>query len=60
MTAADRRAKVDTAIENLSVRRQCELLAVASSSVYRSGSETSAEDLALTRCLDELHLKLPF
>jgi hypothetical protein len=28
MTAADRRAKVDTAIENLSVRRQCELLAV--------------------------------
>jgi putative transposase len=60
MTAADRRAKVDTAIENLSVRRQCKLLAVARSSVYRSGSETSAEDLALMRCLDELHLKLPF
>ena len=60
MKAADRRAKVDTAKEDLSVRRQCELLAVARSGVYRPKSETAAGDLALMRRLDELHLKLPF
>jgi putative transposase len=60
MKAADRRAKVDTAKEDLSVRRQCELLAVARSGVYRPKFETAADDLVLMRRLDELHLKLPF
>ena len=45
---------------HLSVRRQCELLAVARSGVYRAKSITAADDLALMRRLDELHLKLPF
>ena len=60
MSAVERLAKVDTAHDDLSVRRQCELLAVARSGVYRPKSETAAEDLALMRRLDELHLKLPF
>ncbi len=60
MKAADRRAKIDPAKDDLSVRRQCELLAVARSGVYRPKSETTADDLALMRRLDELHLKLPF
>ena len=60
MKASDRRAKVDKAKEDLSVRRQCELLAVARSGVYRPKSETAALDLALMRRLDELHLRLPF
>ena len=60
MKASDRRAKIDKAKEDLSVRRQCELLAVARSGVYRPKSETAALDLALMRRLDELHLRLPF
>ena len=33
--------------ENLSVRRQCALLNLARSGVYRSGLATSTDDLAL-------------
>ena len=60
MSAGDRRARVDRAKEDLSVRRQCELLAVSRSGVYRPKSEVAADDLVLMRRLDELHLKLPF
>ena len=60
MSLPDRRAKVDLAKDDLSVRRQCELLAVARSGVYRPKSEAGASDLLLMRRLDELHLKLPF
>src|SRR5580704_16895058 len=44
----------------VSVRRQCELLNVARSGVYRPKCEAEAEDLALMRRIDELHLELPF
>lgn len=45
----------------LSIARQCELLGVARSSVYYEREPAiSQEDLALMRCLDELHLKYPF
>jgi hypothetical protein len=46
--------------ENLSVRRQCALLNLARSGVYRPGPVTGADDLALMRRIDELHLKWPF
>src|SRR5665647_2669893 len=60
MSTPDRKAMIDPAKDDLSVRRQCELLGVARSGVYRAKSETAADDLALMRRLDELHLKLPF
>lgn len=44
----------------LSMRRQCELLGVSRSGLYYEAEPTSAEDLALMRRIDELHLKYPF
>ena len=44
----------------LSVRRQCELLRVARSGLSYEPVPTSAEELALMRRIDALHLKHPF
>jgi putative transposase len=60
MSAPERRALVERPAEDLSVRRQCELLNVARSGVYRRKAAPSAADLALMRRIDELHLELPF
>ena len=60
MSAPDRRAMVERPGEGLSVRRQCELLNVARSGVYRPKPVAEADDLALMRRIDELHLELPF
>jgi putative transposase len=60
MSAPARRAKVERTAEDLSVRRQCALLNVARSGVYRPKPETSADDLALMRRIDELYLEKPF
>jgi len=60
MSAPERRAMVERPAEELSVRRQCDLLNVARSGVYRPKTEPSAEDLALMWRIDELHLELPF
>jgi putative transposase len=60
MSAPARRAKVERPSKNLSVRRQCKLLNVARSGVYRPKPVAEADDLALMRRIDELHLKLPF
>ena len=60
MSAPERRALVERPAADLSVRRQCALLNVARSGVYRPQMEPSAEDLALMRRIDELHLELPF
>src|SRR6266851_4542120 len=54
------REMVERPAENLSVRRQCALLNLARSGVYRPGLVTGADDLALMRRIDELHLKWPF
>lgn len=43
-----------------SMRRQCELLGVNRSSLYYEPVEPDAEELALMRRMDELHLKYPF
>lgn len=44
----------------LSIRRQCELLSVSRSGWYYEPSPVNAEELALMRRIDELHLKYPF
>ena len=44
----------------LPIVRQCELLQLSRSSVYYQPRPVSAADLALMRCLDELHLAHPF
>jgi putative transposase len=44
----------------VSIRRQCELLRVGRSGLYYEPVRDSAEDLALMRRLDELHMKWPF
>ena len=46
--------------EDLSARRRCALLSVARSGVYRPKPVAGADDLALMRRIDELHLELPF
>jgi putative transposase len=54
-----RRALVQSDAE-LSMRRQCELLGVNRSSLYYEPVEPDAEELALMRRIDEIHLKHPF
>ena len=60
MSAPERRAMVERAAADLSVRRQCELLNVARSGVYRPKLVAGTDDLAVMRRIDELHLELPF
>ena len=60
MSASERRAMVERGAADLSVRRQCELLNVARSGVYRPKLVAGADDLAVMRRIDELHLELPF
>src|ERR1022692_4599928 len=60
MSVPERRVMVERPGENLSVRRQCALLNLARSGVYRPGPVTGADDLAMMRLIDELHLKWPF
>lgn len=61
MTRAERLARVERETPSLPVTRQCELLALARSSVYYERQPSVSEaDLALMRLLDELHLKYPF
>ena len=60
MSVPERRAMVERPGESLSVRRQCALPNLARSGVYRRGPVTGADDLAMMRRIDELHLKWPF
>src|SRR5260370_31486585 len=46
--------------KEMSVRRQCALVGVARWGVYRPKPVTGADDLAVMRRIDELHLELPF
>jgi hypothetical protein len=61
MSAPDRRALVDRGHGELSIRRQCELLGVARSGVYRPPpAANNDDDLPLMRRIDELFTAWPF
>ena len=61
MSAPDRRALVDRDHSELSVRRQCQLLGVARSGVYRPPpAANDDDDPALMRRIDELFTAWPF
>jgi putative transposase len=46
--------------EEVSVRRQCEILGISRSSVYYEPVQPDAEELELMRQIDEIHLEYPF
>ena len=61
MSAPDRHALVDRDHSDLSVRRQCQLLGVARSGVYRPPpAANDDDDPALMRRIDELFTTWPF
>ncbi len=51
---------LDRSHSELSIRRQCVLLGLARSGVYRRGRRPNDDDLAVMRRLDELFLAHPF
>ncbi len=60
MSAAGRRAMLDRGHGQLSVRRQCALLGLARSGVYRAKPEHDADELALMRRIDAVFVAWPF
>jgi putative transposase len=60
MSAPDRRAKLDRDYPLLSVRRQCAMLGLARSSVYRPAAAADDNDVTLMRRIDELFTRWPF
>jgi len=60
MSAPDRRALLDRDHATLSIRRQCALLSVARSGVYRTARPANDNDLAAMRRIDELFTAWPF
>jgi putative transposase len=53
MSAPDRTAKLDRDHPSLSVRRQCTMLGIARSGIYRLPRATNDDDLALLRRIDD-------
>ena len=60
MSAPDRRELVDRNDGKVSIRRQCKLLGVARSGVYRAPTPSNDNDLGLMRRIDELFTAWPF
>ena len=60
MSRAERVAMIDRGRADLSVRRQCVLLGLARSGVYRQAAAPDPEELALMRWIDEQYLATPF
>jgi putative transposase len=60
MSAPDRRALIDRNHGTLSLRRQCTLLGVARSGVYRPPRPANDNDVGLMRRIDELFTAWPF
>ena len=60
MSVPDRRARLDRCHAKLSVRRQCRLLGLARSGVYRQRQPANDNDLGVMRRLDELFTQWPF
>jgi putative transposase len=60
MSAPDRRRLIERDCGKLSVRRQCALLGLARSGVYRPPAPANDNELALMRRIDELFTAWPF
>lgn len=60
MSAPDRRELVERDHAKLSIRRQCELLGLARSGLYRPPPAANDNDLVLMRRIDELFTAWPF
>jgi putative transposase len=60
MSKPDREAMLDRGHPKLSIRRQCALLGLARSGVYRPRKAANDDDLAVMRRLDGLFLAHPF
>ena len=60
MSAADRKGRLDRGHEHLSIRRQCALLGLPRSGVYRAKPRDDADDLALMRRIDTVFVTRPF
>jgi putative transposase len=60
MSAPDRRGLLDQHHGKLSIRRQCALLGLARSGVYRQRAPANDNDLAVMRRLDKLFTAWPF
>jgi len=60
VSVPDRRALLDRDHAKLSIRRQCELLGIARSGVYRPPRAANDNDLGLMRRIDELFTQWPF
>ncbi len=60
MSKADRQAMLDRSHPDLSIRRQCALLGLARSGVYRPKAPANDDDLTVMRRLDELFTAHPF
>ena len=60
MSVPDRKELLDRDHGRLSIRRQCRLLGIARSGVYRPPRPANDNDLVLTRWIDELFTAWPF
>jgi putative transposase len=60
MSASDRRAKLERDHADLSMRRQCAMLGVARSGVYRKPRPANDNDLEARRRIDALFTARPF
>src|SRR5512145_2446638 len=60
MSAPDRRELVERDHAKLSIRRQCDLLGLARSGLYRPPPAANDNDLVLKRRIDELFTAWPF
>ena len=60
MSRRERKAMIQRDRPELSLSRQCEVLAISRSSFYYAPKGESLENLALMRRIDELFLKYPF
>src|SRR5258705_7614633 len=60
LSRAERRAMVECLNPALPISRQCRLLALPRSSVYRKPAEVDAEDLAIMALIDRHYLVRPY
>jgi putative transposase len=60
MSASDRRAKLGRGHPELSIRRQCAILGLARSGVYRRARPANDNDLEAMRRIDALYTERPF